>query len=68
MMTLPSNAGSNNTSSFSLSLNMATLLDAGDIKQGNCGKHDCQIVLMAFLQKVMFDAEDDDLSARNFST
>jgi len=31
-------------------------LDAGDIKQGNYGKHDCQIVLMAFLQ-VIFEHE-----------
>lgn len=30
-------------------------LEAGDAKPGNRGKRDSQIVLMAFLQKVMFD-------------
>ncbi|KAG1727586.1 chitin synthase-domain-containing protein [Suillus paluster] len=34
---------------------VGNLLEANDAKPGNRGKHDSQIVLMAFLQKVMFD-------------
>ena len=30
-------------------------LEADDVKPSNCGKCDRQIVLMALLQKVMFD-------------
>jgi len=56
MMTLPSNAQSNNTSSFSLSLNMAIL--SKPMTQNRAGKYDRQIMLlMTFLQEVMFDED-----------
>jgi len=63
MVTLPLNAQSNNTSSFSLLLNMATL--SKPMTQNRAGKYDRQIALMAFLQKVMFDEEHDNLRVLN---
>jgi len=36
-------------------------LDADDTKHENRGKRDREIMLMALLQKMMFDKEDNDL-------
>jgi len=52
MMTLLSNARSTNACPSFLSLQP---FEANDAKLGSHGKHDRQIALMVFLQKVLFD-------------